>query len=349
MAVKSEVERCLELAVDFGASDVHFSDDDLPVFRIHGELRSDFEEVKTTSSKVLLGWLEEILDEDRLSEFDQLGDIDFAITTSNNHRFRINAFQERERLAIAARRLNTSIPSFDELMLPNNVREWSERHTGLIIVTGPTGSGKSTSVASMVNHVNNLEANHILTIEDPVEYILPKGLGIVRQREIGTDAESFPRAIRAGLREDLDVMVIGEMRDKETIAAAITVAETGHLVFATLHTYNAAQAIDRIIDAFEPSEQPLIRSRLSSCLIGVLYQRLLPAKEGGRVAAYEVLVANNAVRNLIREGKTFHIPNSMTTGINEGMQPMDRAIQLLVKNSHIDASVGKDFLSKNIV
>ena len=347
MTTRSDVDFWLELSVELRASDIHFSEDRTPIFRIDGELTDEPSRGKTTSAKVLLAWIQSSIDEERFAHFEELGDVDFAVSSSGSHRFRVNAFWESDRVAIAVRRLNTTIPSFDEIALPQIVRGWAERHTGLVIVTGPTGSGKSTTVASMVNYANNLEANHILTIEDPVEYILPAGLGVVRQREVGADSSDFPRAIRAGLREDLDIMVIGEMRDKETIAAAITVAETGHLVFATLHTYNAPQAIDRIIDAFEPSEQPLIRSRLSSSLIGVLYQRLLPALSGGRVAAYEVLVANSAVKNLIREGKTFHIANSMTTGINEGMQPMERGIQNLIKDSIIERNIGEEFLSKN--
>ena len=348
MTTRSDVDFWLELSVDLRASDIHFSEDRAPIFRIDGELTDEPSKGKATSAKVLLSWIQGAIDEERFAHFEELGDVDFAVSSSGSHRFRVNAFWESERVAIAVRRLNTTIPSFDDIGLPQVIRGWAERHTGLIIVTGPTGSGKSTTVASMVNYANNLEANHILTIEDPVEYILPDGLGVVRQREVGTDSSDFPRAIRAGLREDLDIMVIGEMRDKETIAAAITVAETGHLVFATLHTYNAPQAIDRIIDAFEPSEQPLIRSRLSSSLIGVVYQRLLPALGGGRVAAYEVLVANSAVKNLIREGKTFHIANSMTTGINEGMQPMERAISQLIKNQKISQEVGNSFIEKNL-
>lgn len=343
-----DVEAVLAGSVALRASDIHFTESHFPIFRVDGELSASNSFSKPLTAKVLDSWLKGALDEDKYSAFLELGDVDFAYSIPSGDRFRINAFFETERIAIAARRLNSRIPSFEEIDLPDVVRGWSERETGLVIVTGPTGSGKSTSVASMVNHANQTSANHILTIEDPVEYLFPQGMGIVRQREIGHDAADFPRAIRAGLREDLDIMVIGEMRDKETIAAAITVAETGHLVFATLHTHNAPQAVDRIIDAFEPSEQPLIRSRLSSCLVGVMYQRLLPAYQGGRVAAYEVLIANSAVKNLIREGKTHHLANSMTTGVNEGMQTMDRAIQSLIKANIIEPKVGQDFLSRNL-
>ena len=263
-------------------------------------------------------------------------------------RFRCSAYKERGRLTLALRFLQTRIPDFDELGLPEVVRNWHDRQTGLVIVCGPTGSGKSTTMASLVNAINHERSEHILTIEDPVEYVIQPEKSTIRQREVGSDASDFPRAVRAALREDIDILIIGEMRDPETMAAAITVAETGHLVFATLHTSSAAQAVDRIIDAFQPEEQPLIRSRLSSVLVGVVYQRLLPKVSGGRCGAFEVLVANYPIKNLIREGKTFQIPNMMTTGAGVGMQTMSAALQQLAQKGDITADQAKSFLEQNV-
>jgi twitching motility protein PilT len=214
-------------------------------------------------------------------------------------------------------------------------------------VTGPTGSGKSTTIASLVNAAHQSRNLHVVTIEDPIEYVLPPGRGIVRHREIGIDTPTFPRAVRAALREDVDILVIGEMRDQETISAAITVAETGHLVFATLHTSGAAQAVDRIIDAFDAAEQPLVRSRLSSCLIGIIYQRLIKTQPSGRTGAFEVLVSNYGVRNLIREGKTHQIPNLMTTNKADGMQTMEMALKELAAQGKISQDQVSQFLKTN--
>ena len=344
--IPTDIENLLALTVKMGASDLHCGSMQPAYVRVHGQLQ----EVNSQQvpAKIIEKWLLDFLGPELFEEFQDCGDADFAVESKFGERFRVNAYVEQKNITLALRHLRSDIPSFDDLGLPVVPREWSTHQTGLVIITGPTGSGKSTTVASMVNKANQEDAFHILTIEDPVEYIMPAGKSVVRQREIGSDTSDFPRAIRSGLREDIDIMVIGEMRDLETIAAAITVAETGHLVFATLHTNNATQAIDRIIDAFEPSEQPLIRSRLSACLVGVIYQRLIPSIAGGRVAAYEVLVANYAVKNLIREGKTHQIPNTMTTAMGEGMQSMERSLQDLVKAGKIDASVAKSFLSSNI-
>lgn len=341
-----EILNLMDEAVSMGASDLHFGSNQPAYIRINGNLQmlSD----SNLGSRILEKWLQETLGDELFEEFQTNGDVDFAVESKLGERFRVNAYYERKSLTIAMRHLGSKIPNFDEIGLPASVREWAARQTGLVIVTGPTGSGKSTTVASMVNKANESGEFHILTIEDPVEYILPKSKSVVRQREIGYDAADFPRAIRSGLREDVDIMVIGEMRDLETISAGITVAETGHLVFATLHTNNAAQAVDRIIDAFEPSEQPLIRSRLSACLVGVIYQRLLPALNGGRVAAYEILIANSAVKNLIREGKTHQLANTMTIGVGEGMQTMERAISTLCKENKITMETGREFLGRNI-
>ena len=340
-----EVEELLIELVKAGGSDLHMSSGNYAMIRVNGDLRKVSD--KPIPSKSMVRWLENLLPESQMSELESHGDIDFAFSLDENMRFRGSAFRSTGYLSIAIRYLNAKIPSFEQIALPPVAQTWANKQTGLIIVTGPTGSGKSTTVASMVNSAHQEVAHHIVTIEDPIEYILPKGKGVVRQREIGVDAYDFPRAIRACLREDADIVVVGEMRDQETIASAITVAETGHLVFATLHTSSAAQAVDRIIDTFDSASQPLIRSRLSSCLVCVIYQRLVPAIDGGRTAAYEILVANNGIKNLIREGKTHQIPNMMTTGMNEGMQTMEVALQRLTKEGKISKEFAADFLKQN--
>lgn len=231
--------------------------------------------------------------------------------------------------------------------LPASTQQWTQLEQGLILVAGPTGCGKSTTIASMVQCINESKPVHILTVEDPIEYVFPPMVATVRQREIGPDVDSFPRAVRAALREDVDVLVVGKLRDAETMTAALSVAETGHLVFAAMHTNNAEQAIDRLIDAFPKVDQPLIRSRFAATLIGVIYQRLLNDRHGTRVAAFEVLAANAAVRNLIREGKTFQIPNTMITGASYGMQTMSSALAELATNGVVSELEIERFIMSN--
>ena len=255
------IEDLLHLVISKGGSDLHLSSTHEPLIRLDGEL-VELTKDKAPNSKTLSNWIEGLLDEERLGRFDEMGDVDFSFEITGGHRFRGSAYRERSNFTVALRYLRDKIPTFDEIDLPQKPRDWINNQTGLVIVTGPTGSGKSTTIASMVNAANQSRSLHTVTIEDPIEYILPPGRGIVRHREIGIDTPSFPRAVRAALREDVDILVIGEMRDPETISAAITVAETGHLVFATLHTSGAAQAVDRIVDAFESSAQPLVRLSL---------------------------------------------------------------------------------------
>lgn len=341
-----EISALLSLTIERGASDLHVSGGQNAVIRKNGTLIEVKDQV--ISNQIIENFIDGSLNSEAKTRFWEHGDVDFAISFQQTERFRVNAFKQSGHLALAIRHLNSRIPSMEELRLPQVIRSWPNKGTGLVIVTGPTGSGKSTTVASLVNEANQTQPVHVLTIEDPVEYVIPEGLGIVRQREIGHDSSDFARAVRSGLREDIDIMVIGEMRDRETISSAITVAETGHLVFATLHTSSAAMAVDRIIDAFEAAEQPLIRSRLSSCLVGVVYQRLLPSENLGRAAAYEVLVGTSAVRNLIREGKTHHIPNVMTTAKNEGMQLISDSVHDLEMAGLVSKQDAAEFIEANL-
>ena len=335
----------LERMVHAGASDLHVGTTLTPRLRIEGQLVTL--DLPALDRAALDAWLGTILDATQRAVYAQRGDVDFGIDGIDNERFRVSLYRERGHDTLAVRRLASRIPSMDELGLPPTPQAWTHLEQGLILVTGPTGCGKSTTIASMVQDINARKAVHIVTIEDPIEYLLPSGMATVQQREIGSDVDSFPRAVRAALREDVDVLVVGEMRDPETMAAALAVAETGHLVFATLHTNSAEQAIDRIIDAFRDEEQPLIRSRLSATLVGVIYQRLLLPATGKRLAAFEVLAANSAVRNLIREGKTFQIPNTMVTGTGYGMQTMAAALASLAEAGSLTSRDVDEFLRSN--
>ena len=342
----SVIDRLIVKAASQNASDVHISSGQSVSFRINGELSEV--EGSPNSDRQLHAWLEEVLDSSALEELEEQGDIDFAHTVDDKVRIRVSAFLQQGRASLAIRILQNEIPSMDELLIPQVMRTWTTKQTGLVIVTGPTGSGKTTTLASLVNEINTTKHCHILTIEDPIELLYPDAKSIIHQREIGLDVPDFPRAVRAALREDVDVLVLGEMRDSETISAALAVAETGHLVFASLHTPGAPHAIDRIIDAFQPNEQPLIRSRLASTLLGVAYQRLIPTQNGRRMAAFEILIGNNAVKNLIREGKTHQIPSMMTTGMGEGMKSMSHELARLVQEGFISQEQATGFTSANV-
>jgi twitching motility protein PilT len=268
-----------------------------------------------------------------------LGDareLDFAFSWQDLARIRGNAYRRRGCVSVALRIIPNQIPTCDMLGLPPAVRQWATLRRGLVFVTGPTGSGKSTTLASLIDNINATRRCHVLTIEDPIEYIHDHKLSVVDQREVGDDTASFPDALRAALREDPDVVLVGEMRDLESIRFALTIAETGHLVFATLHTNDSAQAIDRMVDVFPADQQPQIRVQLANTLTGICYQRLMPRMSGGLVAAFEVLVATHAVRNLIREGKTNQLRNQLITGAAEGMQTIEMALSSLVLAGQVD-------------
>ena len=257
--------------------------------------------------------------------------VDFAFTWRDQARIRGNAYYQRDSLAAAFRLLPLEIPSFDLLGMPEQVHRLLERHQGLVLVTGPTGSGKSTTQAAMVDHLNKTRAYHIITFEDPIEYVHKHRMAIVDQRQVGEDTPTFAEGLRSVFREDPDVVLIGEMRDLETISSALTIAETGHLVLATLHTNDAPQAINRIVDSFLGAQQQQIRVQLAGCLAGVIYQQLLPAVGGGRVAAYEVLMANVAVRSMIKEGKTDQLRSVLQTGLRDGSQTLERSLNQLLR------------------
>jgi twitching motility protein PilT len=271
-----------------------------------------------------------LLDDTQWLELQSRRNVDFAFTWRERVRIRGNAYFQRGSLAAAFRMLPLRIPTFEELGVPESVYKLIDRHQGLILVTGPTGSGKSTTLAAMIDYVNRNRPCHIVTVEDPIEYVHQHQASLVDQRQVGIDTPSFVEALRAVFREDPDVVLIGEMRDLETMASALSIAETGHLVLATVHTNDASQAVDRILDAFPTGQVQQARVQLAACLAGVIYQQLLPAVGGGRVAAFEILIATSAVRSLVKEGKTNQLRNVMQTSLREGSQTLERSLSELL-------------------
>ena len=272
-----------------------------------------------------------VLDRTKLKAVATGRNVDFAFTVGERVRIRGNAYKQRGSPAAAFRSLPLRIPTFEELGVPESIFTLASRHQGLILVTGPTGSGKSTTQAAMIDYINRTRACHIITIEDPIEYVHDHRLSLVDQRQVGVDTPSFADALRSVFREDPDVILIGEMRDGETISSALTIAETGHLVLATLHTNDAPQAVNRIVDTYVGAQQQQVRVQLAACLAGVIYQQLVPAIGGGRVAAFEVLMANVAVRSLIKDAKTDQIRSVLMTGLRQGSQTLERSLSQLLR------------------
>jgi twitching motility protein PilT len=306
-----------------------------PLIRVDGEMRPVTKGEPLTTTGVE-GLVHAVMGEPLVPRYIEEREIDFAFSWRDRARLRCNAYHQRESCALALRMIPYEIPGFKDLGIPEVVERMANLPMGLVIVTGPTGSGKSTSLAAMIDYINRHRRCHIVTIEDPIEYVHSNHNSAVSQREVGSDTESFHRALRSVLREDPDVLLVGEMRDLESIAAALTIAETGHLVFATLHTNDSAQALDRIVDIFPSDRRDQIQVQLASTLEGVVYQRLIPRIGGGLVAAYEVLGANHAVRNLVREGKTRQLRNVISTHQSEGMQTLEMALSSLIQEGTID-------------
>jgi len=328
------IEILLEEVVRKRASDLHLQVGLPPILRIDGSMSpiAGFGPLDEQSVETLIF---AVLDQDQRQILLKDKEFDFSFAFGTLGRFRVNAFHERGNLAAALRLIPNEIKSVTELGLPNVVMGFADYPRGLVLVTGPTGSGKSTTLAALIDKINSEKAQHIVTIEDPIEFTHKSKKSAVVQREVHYDTYSFSAALRSSLRQDPDVVLIGEMRDLETISAAITIAETGHLVFATLHTNSASQSIDRMIDVFPPHQQPQIRVQLSNILMAICSQRLVPAIGGGRVAATEVLVTNPAVRNIIREGKSHQLDAVIQTGADQGMQTMDRTLVSLVQSGVI--------------
>lgn len=333
-AAQPRIEILLEEVIKKKASDLHIQVGLPPMLRVDGALMpvagTDILTEETVEALIFA-----VLDEDQKQILLKDKEFDFSFAFGDLGRFRVNAFHERGNLASAMRLIPNDILTVEQLGLPPVVNKFADYPRGLVLVTGPTGSGKSTTLAALINKINLERAAHIVTIEDPIEFTHSSKKSVIVQREVHYDTYSFSAALRSSLRQDPDVVLIGEMRDLETIAAAITIAETGHLVFATLHTNSAAQSIDRMIDVFPPHQQPQIRAQLSNILMAICAQRLLPAIGGGRVAAAEILVATPAVRNIIREGKSHQLEAVIQTGAEHGMQSMDKTLVNMIHNGTV--------------
>jgi twitching motility protein PilT len=324
------------------ASDLHLSAGAPPTIRVRGRL-SQLEGYSTLTSTDTREIVYSILSGDQRQRLETHWQLDFAYSIPGHARFRVNAYYQRGAVGAAFRLIPFDLTSIDALGLPSTVHDLTRKPRGFVLVTGPTGSGKSTSLAAMIDEINSTREEHIMTIEDPIEFLHAHKKCLVNQRELGSDAQSFADALKAALRQDPDVILVGEMRDLETISTALTAAETGHLVFATLHTQDTAQTVDRIIDVFPPSQQGQVRVQLSVALQGIVTQQLLPTADGaGRVAACEVLVPTPAVRNLIREGKTHQIYSVLQTGSAQGMQTMDAALVGLVRSGRITQKLAEE-------
>ena len=332
----------IELAISSGASDIHLSSGTLPALRVHGELNYIKQSVVFTRES-LEEFISQILTPAQYERFQRTGDLDFAFTFGLQ-RFRGSAYKEMRGMSLTFRLVPSIIRSLDELGLPEILKSMAYKHRGLFLATGPTGHGKSSTLAAIIGEINHQRKAHIVTIEDPIEYIHTPALSVIHQREIGNDTENFASGIRHVLRQDPDVIMIGEMRDLETISAAITAAETGHLVFGTLHTQDASQSIERIFDFFPPHQQNQIRLQLSYTLLGICSQQLIPTQGvKGRVCATEILITTPAIRASIREGKVSSIRNSLLTGMSFGMHTMEQDLARLFHEGRISKATAKDF------
>ena len=336
------LEQLFRLAITSGASDIHLSSETYPALRVHGDLNY-VRESQPFPKASLEQFVREILTPAQLERFTKTGDLDFAYTYQTQ-RFRGSLYREMRGLSMTFRLVPSVIRSLDELGLPTVLKTMAGKHRGLFLATGPTGHGKSSTLAALVGEINTQRKCHIVTIEDPIEYIHTPAKSVIHQREIGSDTENFASGIRHVLRQDPDVIMIGEMRDLETISAAITAAETGHLVFGTLHTQDASQSIERIVDVFPPHQQNQIRLQLAYTLLGICSQQLIPAADvKGRVCATEILITTPAIRASIREGKTSSIRNALMTGMSFGMHTMEQDLARLFREGRITRATAKDY------
>ncbi|MGN0986199.1 MAG: type IV pilus twitching motility protein PilT [Candidatus Enterenecus sp.] len=330
-----DLKALIDDAAARNASDIHLTVGLPPVLRVDGALENAGEE--PLDEEDALAAAKQLATEEQLEELAQVGEIDFAVTFQGVIRMRCNIYRQQGHTALALRLLPLTIPTAEELLLPRIVIEQAEKPRGLVLITGPTGSGKSSTLAALLDHINRTVRRHIITLENPIEYIHQRNLCVINQREVGADTGSFAAGLRAALRQDPDVILVGEMRDLETISTAITAAETGHLVFGTLHTKGAANTVDRIIDVFPASQQDQVRIQLADVLECAIGQTLLPKVGGGRRAVFEVLVGTPAVRSLIRQNKTFQITSTMQTGKRQGMLLLDDALIALVRAGEVTA------------
>lgn len=328
-----EIKKLLEAAISKNASDIHLNVGVAPTLRIDGRLVAvEKEPILTTeiASKLIKG----LMNEEQWTRFQAKKELDFSFGFDGT-RFRVNVFYQKGELTASLRLITAVIRTIQELGLPPILEKFTARSQGLVIISGPTGHGKSTTLAALIEDINKTRNDHIITIEDPIEYVFEHNKSIISQREVGTDTISFASALRSALREDPNVILVGEMRDLESIEAALTLAETGHLVFTTLHTNSAAQTADRIIDVFPPHQQQQVRLQMANVLLGVVSQRLLPKTSGGRIAACEIMIADNAIRNIIREGRSHQLTNIIQTSASEGMISLDKVLAELVSRGEV--------------
>ena len=339
----------LELTVKEGASDLHLTVGISPIIKVNGKLvRLEHEILRPEDTEA---YAREIL-QDAYEKYDAIGEYDTSYSIHGKGRFRVNIYKQRNSTALAIRVISLDMPTLDSLGYPETLNDICDLKRGLVLVTGPTGSGKSTTLAALINEINSNRESHIITIEDPIEFLHKHNKSIVNQREIGKDTLSYERALKAALREDPDVILIGEMRDLETISTAITAAETGHLVFSTLHTIGAAKTIDRIVDVFPPHQQEQIKIQLASVLQTIISQQLVETVDGDRTAALEIMVATPAIKNLIREGKTHQIESSIQTGSKYGMRTMDMELAnlyregIITQETAMNSAIDREILSR---
>jgi len=331
---KKRLEEILDLAIKEDASDVHFSSGRVPTLRVHGSLVA-YDKYPVLTKEDTMSLASVLMPPDRKEQFLSQRDIDLSYAYQDKSRFRINVYHQLGQVSIAMRLIPNKIRTIDELSLPSICHNFAKAPQGFFLVVGPSGQGKSAALVALIDEINHIRQDHIITIEDPVEYLFTDDKCIIDQREVGEDVQDFHRGLREALRQDPDVIMIGEMRDPETISSAVTAAETGHLVFATLHTNTAAQTIDRIIDSFPPHQQNQIRMQLASTILGILSRRLLPCLKGEVINAVELMIANSAIRNLIREGKTHQIDMVIETGSEDGMISLNRSLADLVNNGMV--------------
>lgn len=332
-AMTAQMKKLLDVAIERNASDLHITVGVPPMLRIDGKL-GPLPDMEAVTPEVAGRLLQSITTPEQAERLSQRRELDFSFGYQKM-RFRTNAFYQKGNVSAALRLIPVAIKKMEELGIPPILERFTEPSQGFVIITGPTGHGKSTTLAALVETINEKRSEHIITIEDPIEYVFEHKKSMIVQREVGSDTNSFSRALRSALREDPNVVLVGEMRDLETIEAALTLAETGHLVFTTLHTNSASQTADRIIDVFPPHQQQQVRMQLANVLLGVVSQRLLPRVQGGRVLATEIMMANSAVRNTIREGKTHQLPNIIQTSASEGMISLDKVLAELVSRGEI--------------
>ncbi|PWW19652.1 twitching motility protein PilT [Cytobacillus oceanisediminis] len=344
--MKERLDYILTAAYELGTSDIHLTVGVPPIMRLHGDLKQYGKEIIKPQDTEEMA--KAIIPETLWETFKENGELDFSYGIPGVSRFRINAYHQRSSVSLAIRVVPTKIPALEELGLPNVLKEIAGKPQGLVLVTGPTGSGKSTTLAAMIDYINKNMKRHIVTLEDPIEYLHNHGTSIIDQREVGFDTKSFANGLRACLRQDPDIILVGEMRDLETISTAITAAETGHLVLGTLHTTDAPSTIDRIIDVFPPGQQSQVRIQLASVLTSIISQRLFPAiSKDGRVAALEIMINNAAIRNLIRNEKIHQIHSVMQTSKASGMETLGMAVKHLSEKGKIDKNTAAQYLQES--